>query len=324
MNFYATPAFLDAAARVYFKGHSTAIEDVRIGADVLRLLVVDEKNIITRLLFLDYHQPLLPAEIGGTVRDGRYAQSVSRGVIPASNWKPELFPGLELAPFVDLTSFGSYPAYYDHLLSRYHGLVRDRERRARALVAQHGALSFSYDDTSEDVLVQAARWKGDQLREFGFPDIFDNPQTLQFLRALRASGALVCSSLRAGGRLVSAWIGFVHETTWSGWVFAYDPNLRKFSAGHQLLIRMIEESFRRQHREFDFSAVAQDYKLFYATHGRLIGPIGKPSFKRAAELYTRKVLRAHKPELFTAMLRAKSAMQTIMRRRAPGLEQVRG
>ncbi|GAA0551277.1 CelD/BcsL family acetyltransferase involved in cellulose biosynthesis [Rhizomicrobium palustre] len=324
MNFYATPAFLDAAAAVYFKDRSAAIEDVRIGEDVLRLLVVDGKTIVTRLLFLDYHQPLAPHEIRKPVRAGRYAQSVSRGVMEAEDWKPELFADQELAPYVDLTRFDSFAAYYEHLLSLHHGLVRDRERRARALIAKHGALSFTYDDTRPDVITKAAQWKGDQLREFGFPDIFENPQTLEFFAELRKRERLVCSSLRAGERLVSAWIGFVQEASWSGWVFAYDPSLRKYSVGHQLLIRMIEESFRRQHREFDFSAVAQDYKMFYATHGRLIGAIGKPTLKRATELYARKILRQHRPELFAAMLRAKSAVQAALRRRHPALVEVRG
>lgn len=314
MNFYASHGFLDAAAAVYFKDRDTGIENVRIGEDVLRLLVVDGKKIVTRLLFLDYHQPLADHEIGGPVREGRYAQLVSRSVIDAADWDAAKFPSRDLAPFIDWTYFSSYEAFYDQLLARHHGLVRDRERRGRALVAKHGELTFHFDDRRDDVLELAQRWKGDQLREMGYPDIFDKPQTMEFLKLLRDQGQLVSTTLRAGGRLASTWLGFVHEGTWSGWIFAYDPDLRKFSAGHQLLMRMLKESFRLGHREFDFSIGSPEYKMFYATHGRLLSAIGTPSLRRATELFTRKLLMQHAPGVFTTALRAKSYLGSVLHR----------
>jgi hypothetical protein len=314
MNFYASRGFLDAAAAVYFKGRETAIADVRIGDDVLRLLVVDGKKIVTRLLFLDFHQPLAESEIDGPVRPGRYAQWVSRGVIEAGAWNSERYRNMDLAPFIDWTRFACFEDYREQLLTRHRGLVRDRERRGRALASQHGKLTFTMDDQREDVLALARAWKGQQLNGIGFPDFFDDPQTMEFFACLRERGLLVCSSLRAGGRLVSTWIGFVHQGAWSGWIFTYDPVFKKYSAGHQLLIRMIEESYRLGHHEFDFSIGAPDYKMFYATHGRLLGSIGTPSPKRAMELYTRKLLRQHSPGLFAAALRAKWILGSAFRR----------
>jgi CelD/BcsL family acetyltransferase involved in cellulose biosynthesis len=171
------------------------------------------------------------------------------------------------------------------------------------------------DDQQADVLAQARLWKGGQLREMGFPDFFDNPQTMAFFQTLRQRGHLVSSTLRAGGRLVSLWIGYVHEGSWSGWIFAHDPELKKYSPGHQLLIRMLEESFRLGHREFDFSGCAQDYKMLYATHGRLIGDIGTPSPLRAMVLFARKVMRKYTPGLFTMALRAKWLLNITLKRR---------
>lgn len=315
MNFYASPDFLEAAAAVYFKDRETAIENVRIGDDVLRLLVVDGKKIVTRLLFLDFHQPLTANEIYGPVRPGRYAQWVSRGEIDAAAWQDSRFPGMDLAPFIDWTRFARFEDYREQLLARHHGLVRDRERRGRALASRYGELTFTMDDTREDVLALARVWKGQQLRDIGFPDFFDDPHTLEFFDYLRQRGRLVCSSLRAGGRLVSTWIGFIHQGAWSGWIFTYDPAFKKFSAGHQLLIRMLEESYRLGHHEFDFSIGAPDYKMFYATRGRLLGSIGTPSPKRALELYARKLLRQHNPGLFAAALRAKWILASALRRR---------
>ena len=306
MNFYASRAFLDAAASVYFKERAVAIEDVRIGDDVLRLLVVDDKTVITRLLFLDFHQPLAADEIKQPVRPGVYAANVSRGVIPVEAWDETLHRNMVLAPLVDWSRFASFEDYQNHLLERHRGLMRDRERRCRAMASKHGELTFAIDDANVDVLQKARQWKGDQLREIGFPDYFDNPQTLEFLQTLRARGHLVSSTLRAGGKLVSLWIGFIHEGSWSGWIFAYDPAFKKYSPGHQLLIRMLEASCRLGHHEFDFSGCAQDYKLLYATHGRLVGDIGTPSLARSLVLSARNVMRARAPQLFALALRVKA------------------
>lgn len=317
MNFYASQEFLEAAAAVYFKNRETAIENVRIGEDVLRLLVVDGRKIISRLMFLDFHKPLAPHEIQGKVRKGHYAPWVSRAVIAAQDWNEQTFQGRNLAPFVDWAQFESFDAYYEQLLARHHGLVRDRERRGRALAKQHGAVSFTRNDHRDDVLPLACAWKGQQLQEMGYPDIFDDPKTMEFFTTLRERGLLVSSTLRAGGRLASAWLGFIHDGIWSGWIFAYDPALKKHSAGHQLLMRMLEESARLGHKELDFSIGAADYKMFYASHGRVLANIGKPPVGRAAELFARKVLIENSPALFTAALRVKSFIANGLRRPAP-------
>jgi len=314
MNFYASREFLDAAALVYFKGQDAAIENVRIGDDVLRLLVIDGKKIVTRLLFLDFHLPLTANEIVGPVRRGRDAQRVSRGIIDAEAWSGTQQQGMDLAPFIDWSRFACFGDFQEQLLARHHGLVRDRERRGRALASKHGDVVFAMDDRNDDVLALARQWKGRQLREIGFPDFFENPQTMEFFEALRDRDLLVSSTLRAGGRLVSEWIGFVHEATWSGWIFTYDPAFKKYSAGHQLLIRMLEESYRRGHREFDFSVGAPDYKMLYATHGRVLGSIGTPSLQRAAELFGRNLLNKHSPKLFAHALRAKWAFDKALKR----------
>jgi CelD/BcsL family acetyltransferase involved in cellulose biosynthesis len=69
---------------------------------------------------------------------------------------------------------------------------------------------------------------------------------------------------------------------WSGWIFTFDhdPALKKFSLGRQLLHSMLEEGQRQGHRQFDFSTGDEEYKWLYATHARLLGPIGVPPLKQ--------------------------------------------
>lgn len=311
MNFYASPDYLDTVAAVYFRGRRTRIEDVRIGGDILRLLVVDGHRIITRHQFLDFHQPLLQSDIRGPVRDGRYAPSVVRGVIERADWNPGGLQDFELAPYVDWSQFPEYEDYKTWLLTHHRSMVRDRERRARSLAATHGELVFTMDDRQDDVFESAKCWKGRQLRESGLADYFSPPETMVFLKTLRTKGVLVCSTLRACGRLLSVWIGFVHDRSWSGWIFCYDPAFRKFSVGHQLLNFMLEESHRLGHREFDFSIGSEDYKMIYATHGRLLGSIGQPPIHQRFLAHAKGELRERSPGLFEAARKLKKRIDGI-------------
>ena len=201
---------------------------------------------------------------------------------------------------MDWSQFGSFDEYKALLVTRQKGMVRERERRRRRLVEQLGEVTFAMNDNADDVLEFARAWKSRQLRETGHSDFFADPRALLFLTRLRDKGLLTSSSLRARGRLLSVWIGFVHDGVWSGWVFAYDPELRKYSVGHELLNAMLEESFRLGHREFDFSTGAEDYKLLYATHGRILGPIGRAPLKKRLLVQAKRIVRNQAPGLFVA------------------------
>lgn len=298
MNFYASPEYLEVLAQVYFKGRRTRVADVRIGDDVLRLLQVDNKRLITNALFLDYHEPLREEEIHNATDQSGYAEFVVRRVIESAEWDPAVFPGFELAPYVDWSKFPTYDDYKTFLLTRQKGLVRERERRGRRLAEKVGELVFSMDDTQEDVLELAGQWKSRQLRETGLRDYFSDPKTAEYLGLLRQKGLLTSSTLRAKGRLLSAWIGFVYDGVWSGWIFTYDPELAKYSVGHQLLSAMLEESYRRKHREFDFSTGAESYKMPYATHGRLLGPVGRPPLQQRILARVKDEAKTRNPKLF--------------------------
>jgi CelD/BcsL family acetyltransferase involved in cellulose biosynthesis len=128
------------------------------------------------------------------------------------------------------------------------------------------------------------RWKSQQMLEtLGF-DAFADERNRRFFPELRAAGLLNASTLRAEGRLLAAWLGAVHDGRWYGWIFTYDrdPALRKLSLGRLLLYRMLEESHRLGHREFDFSIGEEPYKWFFATHARMIAPLGTPPLRLRA------------------------------------------
>ena len=275
MNFYASPGYLESVAEVYYKNRLTTIEDVRVGNQILRLLVVDKKYPVTKSMFLDYHLPLHDSEITSVVRKANYATSVALSAKPLCELQ-ELQPkDGDVAPYVDWSLFPTYDDYKAFILGRNRGLVRERERRGRRLAEVFGKPTFTMHDDQEDVFPLAQEWKSGQLLRSGSVDWITDPQVIELLNVLRRKGLLVCSTLRVSERLAAVWIGFIYDNCWSGWIFTHNPQLSKYSAGHHLVNAMLEESYKLKHREFDFSCGDEDYKMIYATHARLLGEAGR-------------------------------------------------
>jgi hypothetical protein len=295
MNFYASPDYLRVVGEVYFGGRDMSIEDVRVGGQVLRLLVIDHKEVITRVPFLDYHEPLGDAEAGAASRQFGYANSVVRRVIDFAEWQANTFDNLEVAPFIDWTKFPTYDDYRASIKKRPH--VKEYWRRGRRFVDDFGEITFAMDDEQEDVFEFARRWKSEQLRATGQRDYFADSKNIAFFSLLRERGLLTSSTLRLRGRLLSVWLGFVHEGVWSGWIFTYDPEFRKYSVGHLLLNRMLEKSYELGHREFNFSIGGDEYKSRYATHVRVLGPIGRVPFSERMIALVKREAKKRSPKL---------------------------
>lgn len=273
MNFFASPEFLSIVAEVYFRGRHTNIEDIQIDDKVLRLLVVDKSKVITKVPFLDYHEPLRDDEIGQISRKFSHAKFVVQRIIDHAEWEASAFDNLDVAPFIEWSGFATFEDYKSLIKKRPH--VKEYWRRGRRLADDVGEPLFTMDDQNEDVFEFARLWKGQQLIATGQKNYFADPKTIEFFRLLRRRGLLTSSTLRVDGRLLSVWMGFVYDGTWSGWVFTYDSEFRKYSVGHILVNWMLQKSHELKHREFNFSIGGDEYKSRYATHVRVLGSIGR-------------------------------------------------
>jgi CelD/BcsL family acetyltransferase involved in cellulose biosynthesis len=279
MNLFSSPKFLGAIADTYHKGRAAAFEDVCVGSEVLRLLVLDREEVITRTRFLDYHVPVAGERLPATARKVASAPYVVRGVVDQAEWERGIHGEFVPAPYVDWSLFPTFEDYRKFIKQRRRDSVRKLERLRRRMTEKLGGLQFTANDGRGDVLELASRWKGQQLRASGEHDFFADPRTMEFFELLRARGILAASTLRAAdGQLLSVWLGAIHASVWSGWIFTYDqtPEIAYFSPGHQLVQSMLEESHRLGHREFDFSIGSSEYKWMYATHVRLLGWLGQP------------------------------------------------
>ncbi|WP_343080724.1 GNAT family N-acetyltransferase [Ostreiculturibacter nitratireducens] len=319
MQFYASTGYLNVAAQAYFPDRETDIELVKIEDHVFRLLVVDGKTAMPDLHFMDYLEPLEDVDPSAPVRKGRYARSVVREVIDASQWDREKYQDLDPAPFIDWTRFDSFSEYEEFLQTRSKRLYKDQQRRGRRLAEQFDELVFEMNDTGDDVLELAFEWKTQQFHDTGVPNYLADSRNRKYFELLRESGLLTASTLRGDGRLLSVWLGFVHDGVWSGWIFSYDkdPAFQKYSLGHQLLHAMLKESKERGHREFDFSIGDEDYKWFYCTNVRVLGPIGTPPISIRIGSGIRQVKRHAKAALerYPTLLRGATSLAETVRRK---------
>lgn len=281
MDFYSSDGFLEVLANSYYPGDKHRVEFVRAGDKVLRLLVINDRHVICDATFFDYIVPVSSCSAEACQRSIRYAERVVLGTISKGDWFAAHREGVIPAPYIDWTQFSDYEAYLQHIRSQHKRLLSDYARRRRRLAENHGELTFCVHDTSDDVLPLAQEWKVRQLVRTGAGNYFDDERNSEFLAELMRRGLLSCSTLRAQGRLLAVWVGFVHAEKWSGWVFAYDPDekLRKYSLGHQLLQSMIKHSFAAGHQEFDFSIGGEGYKWVYSTHARLLGAVGRQKLR---------------------------------------------
>ena len=132
----------------------------------------------------------------------------------------------------------------------------------------------SYDDQRPEAFELCIRWKAAQYLASGYENLFAREACVKLFRRLRERGVLVVASLSAGDRIVAAHLGTLHAQRQTWWVPAYDVELARYSPGRLLLEAALQESQARKHLEFDFLIGDEGYKYLYATHERVIGPVG--------------------------------------------------
>jgi hypothetical protein len=277
INLYTEPAFLDVVANVYHAGRTCRVRDYVVGDDVFRLLEVDGLGAMTSQRFVDMHESLGQVHsLGLKLRSLPRLEGVAQSAMRLEEFREQ--PDWQDAPGAPTTLWEGFATWADYLalLQARQGVAEDR-RRGRRLAEKVGPLAFSADDRDTDVLPTAFEWKSRRDLSLARPDMLADTVHRRFFHELHARRLLRASTLRGGdGQLLAIWLGAVHGTRWSGWIFGFnpDPSLSKFSVGQQLLYPMLEHSYHSGHSEFDFSIGLEPYKLKFATHVRPLAMAG--------------------------------------------------
>lgn len=281
MNIFTTDAFLETAGGLFFPQRKRRVEVCRLEGRRLRLLVLDEGEIVGRMPFFDFPQPLddakgpidreifwLPRTVLKTVELGPDAQKV---------WKA----GVQPSPYIDWKMLPSWSAYEALWKANPMPRTYDGPRQLRRLEREVGPVTFLLDDPRPEVFDACVKWKSSQYLATGLTDMFADPKNVALFRRLRERGVLLVSSLHAGDKLLAVHFGSSHDQRLGWWIPAYDHQYAKFSPGRLLLAELMKASYERGDREFDFLIGDEPYKFLYATHNREIGPVGTPPFREA-------------------------------------------
>ncbi|MFN0064048.1 MAG: GNAT family N-acetyltransferase [Myxococcaceae bacterium] len=270
MNFFSTDVFLHALAQARFANATWECALRNVGPHAYRLLIVDGEP-ISRWPYLDFVEPFGPAQAGQP--NARFLPYASTERIACTRAAPPLPPQHQVAPTLDWSQFANWEAFEQHVIALRSSIWTDSARRERKMTKALGDLSFAFHDPSDDAFVACREWKSAQYIATGGTDAFFQAN-IGLFEHLRKSKSFVVSSLRASGKPVAVSWSNLSEGRLGYWVVAYDTAAAEYSPGRLLLHRMFEESFRRGHREFDFLIGNEPYKWHYATHTRIVGPVG--------------------------------------------------
>jgi hypothetical protein len=309
MNFFSSDEYLSALAAVWYPGHSHAIRPYEAEGKVFRLLAIEGHDPVTTdgrgrgaYHFLDYFEPLEVARepIAGRVR---WLPRAALGTHEITEVPPDHGPpsGETLAPYVDWSRFADRSAFEAHVASRRSREARDSRGKRRKLEKRFGPVRFEWDDRDAKAFETALVWKSAQYVRSNKRDLFTIPENVEMFRELRRRGLLVVSSLTAGDRLVATHLGVLWDRRFFSWIPAYDVEVSRLSPGRLLLEVMLEESQARGHAQFDFLLGGEAYKYHYATHCRVIGPLGTAplpeSLRRGARAAVKRALSVYPPLL---------------------------
>lgn len=272
MNFFSSSVFLEAAAEAFFAGQRHRIEAIDVEGRVFRVLVVGRSQVVERLPFLDFLEPISGV---GPARALRFLPRVALESVPVDVWRAERWEERAFAsPWVDWSRVSSWESFAEQARQR---LSVDVARKRRKLSREVGAVRFAPDAPAVELLPTLMEWKSAQYRAAGLPDLFRDPAVRRLFFVLAHKGALQLSALLAGGRPVALHAGVVWEGRYLYWLPAYDATLSRSSPGTLHLLDLLQHSFDEGHAAFDFLLGDEAYKWIYATDVTCVTPLGRPS-----------------------------------------------
>lgn len=291
MNYYSEDIFCEAFAAAYFPEQTVKPTLFKHKDSLWQIPAVDGVKPISDFPFqssyIDFFEPYTRTEESqktAAANTINYIPRVSHGLISANEWHDrDLEAVYEPAPTILWDNFTTWDAFVQHVRSKRSNMFSDSRRRCRKLSKEVGPVEFIYDDRRSTVLETCMRWKSEQYRRSGFIDTFSFEEHIQFFKEMAQRGVIVVSSLNCGDRLIAAEIDILANNRLGLWVPAYDTEYSRYAPGRLLLLFVMEESFKRNHDEFDFLIGNEAYKWYYATHTRLIGEMGQQPLSTRAK-----------------------------------------
>ncbi|MEU9187508.1 GNAT family N-acetyltransferase [Streptomyces sp. NPDC048484] len=181
--------------------------------------------------------------------------------------------GTFASPVVDLKVGDA--SYAQWLRGAYPGLAKTTLKKERRLGRDVGEMRFVFDERDPAMLRKLMEWKSAQYRRTSRMDRFARPwivnvvDHLFHVREEHFTGVL--SVVYAGDRPVAAHFGPRSRTVFAAWFTAYDPDLRYYSPGLIMHLRMAEAAAREGVRMMDLGRGDKEYKDWLKTRELRVG-----------------------------------------------------
>lgn len=160
---------------------------------------------------------------------------------------------------------GGFAAYE---AGRSAAFLKDKRRRLRALERDHGAVRFTFDRPTPDMLDQIVAGKRQQLRRTHQYDIFSCGWTGALLHRLAdaddADFGLKLAVLRAGDVIVAAELGMTSGERHHLWFPIYDTAYARYSPGSLMTLETLRAAAEQGINRVDFGPGGEAYKRDFA------------------------------------------------------------
>ena len=273
-NFFSSDVFIESAGAAFYPRKTCRAEFVSVAGRQFKVLTVDGKP-QTDLPFADFYEAL--ASGAPHSRRLRHVGAYCHRSMGVDEWTQRSASKEVPSPWIDWRRFSAWEQFVEYARERSSRPFR-RAQSKRNKLAKHlgGDVRFEFEVNDAELIERCFEWKSAQYLRTNLVDMFASEKVKNLFRGLHARNALTISAVFVGNQPVAVHLGTLWEERFYYWVPVYDSELGEFSPGSLLLEGMLEASYGRGHREFDFLIGGEQYKLGYATDVRLIGELGAP------------------------------------------------
>lgn len=285
MTLFTSDDILISLAAAFLPDHDVRPRTVTVDGVAYRALVDERGRPHTQVPFLDVLEPMAGSHADALPVNWLERVETERLAVDEFEAPTERAEGQapSVAPYTDWSTTG--PDFDDFIAvcrKNSSRAFRQIRKRPAAIEKALGADAvFTHDDRRREHLTTCIEWKRRQYVASGGEDLMALGGEA-FFTDLYERGRLVVSTVTVEERLVAAHLGVLHEGTMYYWVPAYDVDVAKYSPGSLLLEEMLRASHARGDKVFDFLEGFEPYKMFYATHVRVLSEVGTPPISRRA------------------------------------------
>jgi len=161
--------------------------------------------------------------------------------------------------------------------------IHRQGQKTRKMAREVGPLNFDVESDDPEALTLLRRWKSEQLRSSGLPDVFAFPWVSQLIDELRtyrdSEFSMPLTVLRAGKTIVAVSLSLCSRDVFHGWFTAYNAAMSVYSPGMLLFVRLAEEAPQLGIRKIDLGRGEEPYKWRLASGSVEVaeGSVSRPS-----------------------------------------------